>query len=311
MSEVMTGILEGAGFTAAGDNRFKFKATKVGAKAKNKDGVEKVWSAAMLSTMHPTWKDKTVSINHNGANYGKIVDTEYDGTFVYHTIDVQPWLAGWIRRNPNHIGVSIESTGKWNEAGEIIEAAGTGVTIVLPPYVPVCSLEEGCGYFAGATDKSLSTAAKPADKGEKMSDKTEDMIAAEVALKAEIKALNDKLVAAASEKSAVDAELTELRAFKAKVEDKERGELLAALTGYLGEVDAYKNEHICVLRKMVSSCEAAVKKFEAAKLQTSGADVKNEEKKGAAPEAFPGYTPEEVAEYKAAQKIADSVGIKL
>jgi len=141
------------------NNIFEIVATKDLAIAFSTDGYILTWMPETLSGMAESWSGGRVTANHEKKKpYGKILASWYNQPSVHHLVWVNDEMAGWIRRNPEHIGVSIEADEITHKDGKIMSAKGTGVTFVFPPHTPGCSREEGCKVLGSDVDGAkLST----------------------------------------------------------------------------------------------------------------------------------------------------------
>ena len=244
-----------------GDGLYQFTVTKVGALAYTSDGLGVTWTKPLLERMVHTWTGGVVSINHNHDSYGKIIHSWFEGEEVQHLLSVTPEMGGWIDRNPEHIGVSIEA-GKIvvdEKTMELTEATGTNVTLVFPPEKAACPPEGGC-KLKGTVDEKSTLDEKLGVKGENpMSEDNDNVQAIE----------HEKVVA---ELEATKKELSELQAFRKKAEDVEKDNCLKVIATFIDAVP-YKESPICTLRVVSSALAEYKKKIEEEGITNSGASA--------------------------------------
>lgn len=145
------------------DGIVEIVATRVGAKAYTSDGVALKWPKKTLENMSHTWTNGTVSINHDPAHiHGKIISAWFDGKNTRHVLKIDDFLSKWISVGAAlGLGVSIEADElEYDEKKlDILNARGTGVTIVFPPATAACPPEEGCGIM-GTEEQEYADGAK-------------------------------------------------------------------------------------------------------------------------------------------------------
>lgn len=130
-------------------NVVEIVAAKVGSPAFSAEGIVAVWTKKALERAQKTWKLTRVSINHKDVDYGRVLDSYMVGDELRMLVKVNDELKEWIKTAGNLLGVSIEaSKAKIGKKLEILDAVGSGVTFVFPPYHPACKIEDGCGIVA-------------------------------------------------------------------------------------------------------------------------------------------------------------------
>jgi len=263
-------------------NTFRIVATKDGAHCFTANGLCLTFSAASLEPAAPSWVGGTVSINHDlkKGTFGEIVDSVWSKDSIVQTIKVNDFLAGWIARNKDHIGVSVEATVRFN--GELVttHVVGTGVTIVFPPEKPACPIEEGCGILG--TDPSPVTLTE-SDSTQILGEPNMTEVSAN-----EKEALDKlaKVEATLTEKEATLATATKrIGDLEAKVKEqadiiatyveKEKADIMATLKEAMGEEAAAKfaDKPICTLRDIAVAATAFVAKIKNEEPQGSGATL--------------------------------------
>ncbi len=243
--------------------RFRIVATKVGAKCYTADGRCLTWTAKALKEAAPTWVGGKVSANHKkGTYYGSIVASEFDGTNVVQEIEVNDVMAGWISRNKEEIGVSIEGSVFPDDNLDIQSGTGTGVTIIFPPEKPACPIEEGCKVLAAQADPITITGSSESNGESNMTDITasehQKALDEVASLKAKLDAKEVEVAAAVKDRDDFRAKVDEQAKVIASYVEKEKAEVMASLTEAIGAEAAAKfaDKPICVLRDMMAVAAA-------------------------------------------------------
>jgi len=313
--QAITGEKEDLVASRKGKNEWTIRATKDGASVNGREsGSPYHWTKEGLDAAMDGWNlAGIVTINHGFDAFGKILKASRDPedpTFVSMHVKVDDYLDGWIDRNKEFIGVSIEASKPEFSNDRVTKAVGTGVTFIFPPRQPACSPDEGCKLMASktdppATDKQSVTAEHSA--GESMTNETIEAAMKELAeSKAKLEA-SDKALAE------LKAENEKLVAFKKDIVENERKALMAKLGELVEKEDlvAYENATPCELKRAINVIEAAKKhkeKIEAANPEFSGAKVTDDKLEASL--AKEGYSKEDIAAYKVAQEMAEKVGLK-
>jgi hypothetical protein len=263
-------------------NIFEIIATKDMAVAFSTDGYILTWMPETLSAMAESWSGGRVTANHEKKKpYGKILASWYNKPNVHHLVWVNDEMAGWIHRNPQHIGVSIEADEIVHKDGKIVSAHGSGVTFVFPPHEPGCSREEGCKVLGSAVDvenkdtapekgmavveETTPTVEVGATKGET------DMVEPKVEAPVEVEAAKPDPAKTAAELEAAKKTIAELEEYKSKVIAKEKEASLSVIASYI-DVTPFKEEHLCTLKAVASALEAYKKAIDTP-VKDSGATV--------------------------------------
>jgi hypothetical protein len=295
-----------------GPNQWRIRATKVGATAEDASGKVYKWTEQGIQAAVPGWNsDGIVTINHGPQKWGKITVAEYVAPAAYMNVEVDAMLDGWIERNKDHIGVSIEAADAQTQEDNILASRGTGITFVFPPYRPHCSVDQGCGIVSAfislveATEKESVMEDHSID-GEEMTDQNDAAKTEMDALKATISVKDKDIEALKAEKVALEASVKDLSAFKEQRLEEDRKAVLATLASKM-DVKGFENEPICVLKKMLAAAESAAKNVEATKVENSGADVVGTKTED--PDA--GLSSEDKKALEAARKAAAPYGIKI
>jgi hypothetical protein len=296
------------------DGIVEIVATRVGAKAYTSDGVALKWPKKTLENMSHTWTGGTVSINHDLDHiHGKIISAWFDGKNTRHVLKIDNFLSKWISVGATlGLGVSIEADElEYDEKKlDILNAKGTGVTIVFPPATAACPPEEGCGIMGteeqdestlNSADKdnlvmtivnnivvdeeSTSTEEVGVNSGETMAEDKTEIVAAELAKKT-------------AELDATKKELEELRAFKEQIAAEEKTRMLAVVATYI-DSKPFENEHLCSIKAVVSALETYKKKMDEEPERNSGATATEriDPHQDTTP-TYEGATPEEAKEFE-------------
>jgi len=243
--------------------RFRIVATKVGAKCYTADGRCLIWTAKALKEAAPTWVGGNVTANHQkGINYGSIVASEFDGVNVIQEIEVNDRMSGWISRNKDDIGVSIEGSVFPDDNQDIQSGRGTDVTIVFPPQKPVCSIEEGCKVLASEADPVTITGSSESNGESSMTEVTasehQKALDEVASLKAKLDTKEVEVAASVKDVADLRAKVDEQAKVIASYVEKEKTEVMASLSEAIGAEAAGKfaDKPICVLRDMMAVAAA-------------------------------------------------------
>lgn len=150
-------------------------ATRAGASAFLPDGREVKWPAKTLEKIHKSWEGGRVSANHDlFKEFGKIIDSGWDGESIFQTLFVNEELRKHIAANIDTVGVSIEADNpEIDDEGNIINAEGTGVSFIFFPGEAACPPDEGCKIMGNVPEelkKGLPEDLLEAAEGENLED---------------------------------------------------------------------------------------------------------------------------------------------
>jgi hypothetical protein len=134
------------------DNKITIPFVKDGTVAFNGAGKKFTITSEALQNGHHTWQGGIVTVNHKVKEQGLISATWYESPFAYAEITGLSDEAMSIVQSPAYRGVSQESTSITTDTeGNVTELKGTGITLVVYPENPACSIEAGCGELIAST----------------------------------------------------------------------------------------------------------------------------------------------------------------
>jgi hypothetical protein len=287
-------------------NTFLISATRDGAHCYTADGLCLTWSAAALEPAAASWKGGVVSANHQKekARFGEIIASEWAEPEVRMTLKVDDYMAGWIARNKEFIGVSIEANVTYNDDLEITAATGTGVTIIFPPERPACSIEEGCRVLASG-NPIPNSGSRESNGVNNMPEVTasehQKVLDEKVAVEAKLAAKEAEVAASAKRIADLESKVKEQADIIASYIEKEKVEIMASLNAAMGEeaAKAFADKPICQLRDIAAVAAAIAKKAPEAP-EGSGATAMPRSESAAAAVAEAAY-PVKAAEAEAAR----------
>ena len=134
------------------DNKITIPFVKDGTIAFNGTGKKFTITSEALENGHHTWQGGIVTVNHKVKEKGIVSKTWYQTPFAFAEITGLSDEAMSIVQSPAYRGVSQESTAITSDKkGNVTELKGTGITLVVYPEKPACSIEAGCGELIAST----------------------------------------------------------------------------------------------------------------------------------------------------------------
>lgn len=128
------------------DNTITIPFVKDGTNAFNGAGKKFTITSEALENDHASWQGGIVTVNHKVKEKGIISKTWYDSPYAYAEITGLSDEAMSIIQSPAYRGVSQESTSiSSDKDGNVSKLKGTGITLVVYPEKPACSIDAGCG----------------------------------------------------------------------------------------------------------------------------------------------------------------------
>lgn len=128
------------------DNTITIPFVRDGTNAFNGTGKKFTITSEALENDHATWQGGIVTVNHKVKEQGLISKTWYESPYAYAEITGLTDEAMSIVQSPAYRGVSQESTAiSSDKDGNVSKLKGTGITLVVYPEKPACSIEAGCG----------------------------------------------------------------------------------------------------------------------------------------------------------------------
>lgn len=134
------------------DNSITIPFVKCGTVAYNGVGHKFTIMSEALENDHATWQGGIVTVNHKVKEKGLISKTWYESPYAYAEITGLTDEAMSIVQSPAYRGVSQESTAiTTDKKGNISKLKGTGITLVIYPEKPACSIDAGCGELIASS----------------------------------------------------------------------------------------------------------------------------------------------------------------
>lgn len=236
---------------------------RVGSRAFHEDGIVLEWTKKSLEATAETWVGGTVGANHGTFDGGKILSSRFcsQDENLYQTIMITEDLKENVIRNWPKVGASIEA-GKvtYNQDGEIIKAAGTGVSLIFYPMTPRCKPEEGCKILGSenVTEEKKVEAPPEEEKPEeeKEEPKKEEAENAEL-VAAKTKEIEELTTQLADLKKANE----ELTAYKEDILSKRKSEIIVRLEGAGLDTEKYKEMDAKALEVFAADIDNIKKKL--------------------------------------------------